>query len=705
MARGRAGGDRRLGRARRRPRRRGGGDPRGTRPCRPRSGSPSSRPTLHHDTAAFVDAVAERLGAEGRWFHYGLTSSDVVDTALSLQIREAGALILEGIERALAAVVARAEEHRLTLQIGRTHGVHAEPTTFGLKLAGWAFELDRGRARVARALEGMRVGKLSGAVGTYAATDPELERIACERLGLEPAPTSTQILQRDRHAELLAALAVAASSLDTFALEIRHLARTEVAEVQEPFGRGQKGSSAMPHKRNPVVAERICGLARVVRAAAVVGLENVALWHERDISHSSAERVVVPDAFLALDYMLDRFTWLDGRARRPPGADAAQPRVEPLPLLQPARPARARRVRPRARRGVPARAAQRDARLGRGARLPRRSSAPTTAIAVARRPRRRLRPRRVHTPRRHRLRPPAHPRRRRNPSMPEATHVASGKVREIYALDDERLLLVASDRISTFDVVLPTEIPDKGRVLTGLSGFWFTLLRDDRPEPHARDPRGRRARWSAGGSRCCRSSASCAATSPARAGRTTARPARRRGTRCRRACASPTGFRSRSSRRRRRRQTGHDENISRDQAAELVGADRLREVERGLARALLAARRSTRSRAGSSSPTRSSSSASTADGTLVLGDEALTPDSSRFWPADAYEPGRAQDSFDKQFVRDYCEATRLGQDRPRPGAARGRRRGNAREVRRGVRAADRHRLRRRISPTRPWCSR
>jgi adenylosuccinate lyase len=273
---------------------------------------------LHHDLAAFVDAVAETLGPEGRWFHYGLTSSDVVDTALSLQIREAGTLVLAGIERAHAAVVARAEEHRTTLQMGRTHGVHAEPTTFGLKLAGWAFELDRARARVGRALEGMRVGKLSGAVGTYAATDPELERLACERLGLEPAPSSTQILQRDRHAELLAALAVAAASLETFALEIRHLARTEVAEVQEPFGRGQKGSSAMPHKRNPVVAERICGLARVVRGAAVVGLENVALWHERDISHSSAERVVIPDAFLALDYMLDRFAWLmDGLVVRP----------------------------------------------------------------------------------------------------------------------------------------------------------------------------------------------------------------------------------------------------------------------------------------------------------------------------------------------------------------------------------------------------
>ena len=273
---------------------------------------------LHHDTAAFVDAVSEELGPSGRWFHYGLTSSDVVDTALSLQIREAGVLVLEGIDAALAAVVARAEQHRLTECIGRTHGVHAEPTTFGLKLAVWAFELDRSRTRVARALEGIRVGKLSGAVGQYAAIDPEVERIACERLGLEPAPASTQILQRDRHAELLTALAVCAASLEKFALEIRHLARTEVREVEEPFGKGQKGSSAMPHKRNPVVAERICGLARVVRAAAVVGLENVALWHERDISHSSAERVVIPDSFLALDYMLDKFTWLvEGMTVRP----------------------------------------------------------------------------------------------------------------------------------------------------------------------------------------------------------------------------------------------------------------------------------------------------------------------------------------------------------------------------------------------------
>ena len=263
-----------------------------------------------HDVAAFVDAVASDLGPVGRFFHYGLTSSDVVDTALSLQVRDAGALLLRELDRAFEAVTTRAEEHRETLIMGRTHGVHAEPTTFGLKLAGWAFELDRARRRLGRALEGMRVGKISGAVGNYAAVDPEVERIACERLGLEPEPVSTQILQRDRHAELLSVLGLVAASLEKFALEIRLLARTEVGEVAEPFASGQKGSSAMPHKRNPVVAERICGLARVVRAMAQVGLENVALWHERDISHSSAERIVFPDAFLAVDYMLDRFTWL-----------------------------------------------------------------------------------------------------------------------------------------------------------------------------------------------------------------------------------------------------------------------------------------------------------------------------------------------------------------------------------------------------------
>jgi adenylosuccinate lyase len=263
-----------------------------------------------HDVAAFVDAVSEQLGPAGRWVHYGLTSSDVVDTALSLQLQEAGRLIVDGIERALDAVVAQAERHRHTICIGRSHGIHAEPTTFGWKLVGWAFELDRARTRLVRALETNRVGQLSGTVGTYAQLEPDVERIACERLGLEPDPLSTQVIARDRHAELVTALALVATSLERFATEVRLLARTEVREAEEPFAQGMKGSSAMPHKRNPKVAERICGLARIVRANALVALENVPLWHERDISQSSAERVVIPDSFLALDYMLDRFHWI-----------------------------------------------------------------------------------------------------------------------------------------------------------------------------------------------------------------------------------------------------------------------------------------------------------------------------------------------------------------------------------------------------------
>jgi adenylosuccinate lyase len=266
--------------------------------------------TTDHDTAAFVDAVAEQLGPEGRWLHFGLTSSDVVDTALALQIQDAGRLVLGGLARVLDSVIRRAEEHQRSICIGRTHGIHAEPTTFGWKLAGWAFELDRDRRRLERALESNRVGQLSGTVGTYGSLNPEVELTACARLGLAPDPLSTQVIARDRHAELLSTLALIASSLERFAVEIRHLARTEVREVEEPFSRGMKGSSAMPHKRNPKVAERICGLARVVRAAAMVGLENVPLWHERDISQSSAERIVIPDAFLALDYMLDRFAWV-----------------------------------------------------------------------------------------------------------------------------------------------------------------------------------------------------------------------------------------------------------------------------------------------------------------------------------------------------------------------------------------------------------
>ncbi|HET6848638.1 MAG TPA: adenylosuccinate lyase [Gaiellales bacterium] len=264
----------------------------------------------HHDVLAFTESIAEQVGEPARWFHYGLTSSDVVDTALALQLRDAGALLLDGVASAEQALRARAEEFRHTPMIGRTHGVHAEPTTFGLVLLGHAMELRRQRARLTAAFADVTVGKLSGAVGTYANSDPRVEAFALERLELDVEDVATQVIPRDRHARLLCALAEAGASLDRFATEIRHLQRTEVREVLEPFAAGQKGSSAMPHKQNPIVAERISGLARVLRGNAVVGLENVALWHERDISHSSAERVVLPDSTILLDYMLERVAWL-----------------------------------------------------------------------------------------------------------------------------------------------------------------------------------------------------------------------------------------------------------------------------------------------------------------------------------------------------------------------------------------------------------
>jgi adenylosuccinate lyase len=263
---------------------------------------------VQHDVIAFVSDVAESVGPEGRWLHYGLTSSDVVDTALAMLMRDACDLIAQDVTALLEVVRTRAHEHKDTAMIGRTHGVHAEPMTFGLKLALWHAELQRDLARVQRARETIAVGKLSGAVGTFSHLPPEIEETVCGALGLLPAPVSSQVLQRDRHAEVMTTLAIVAASLEKFATEVRALQKTEVRELEEPFGEKQKGSSAMPHKRNPVGAEQVTGLARLVRSNALAALENVALWHERDISHSSVERVIIPDSFLALDHMLRRFT-------------------------------------------------------------------------------------------------------------------------------------------------------------------------------------------------------------------------------------------------------------------------------------------------------------------------------------------------------------------------------------------------------------
>ncbi len=270
---------------------------------------------VKHDVIAFTTAVAESLAAAGesaasRWLHYGLTSNDVVDSAQALMVRSASDVILRGIRDLAAALKTRAFEFKDTVQIGRTHGVHAEPITFGLKLALWYDEVERNLARFSAAAEDMRVGKISGAVGTFGHIGPEAEERICQRLGLRPAPIASQVISRDRHANYVATLALVAATLEKIALEIRHLQRTEVREVEEPFSEGQKGSSAMPHKRNPVTCEQICGLARVVRSNAQAAFENIALWHERDISHSSVERIILPDSTTLVDYMLARTIWL-----------------------------------------------------------------------------------------------------------------------------------------------------------------------------------------------------------------------------------------------------------------------------------------------------------------------------------------------------------------------------------------------------------
>lgn len=261
-----------------------------------------------HDVIAFTTAVAEKVGPSARWLHFGLTSSDVIDTAQALQMREASDLILQDLQALAEAIRDRAFEHRRTPMIGRTHGVHAEPMTFGLKLALWYAEVERDIDRVRRARETVSVGMLSGAVGTFAHLPPTIEAEVCRRLDLKPTPVASQVIQRDRHAELLSALAIAGASLESFALEIRGLQKTEIGEVEEPFAKGQKGSSAMPHKRNPIGSEQIVGLARLLRGNCMAAFENIALWHERDISHSSVERVILPDSFIALDHMLRRFT-------------------------------------------------------------------------------------------------------------------------------------------------------------------------------------------------------------------------------------------------------------------------------------------------------------------------------------------------------------------------------------------------------------
>jgi len=264
----------------------------------------------HHDVIAFLTSVAEFVGPDSRYIHWGMTSSDMLDTANGLLMKEAGHLLIHEVKRLIEALGERAKEHKYTLEIGRSHGIHAEPITFGLKLAIWYEEMKRNLKRLELAVEDVSVGKISGAVGTFANIDPEIEEMVCEKLGLTPAPVSNQVVQRDRYAFFMTTLAVIASTLEKMATELRALQKTEVLEVEEPFMKGQKGSSAMPHKRNPIIGERVCGLARLIRSNSLAAMENVALWHERDISHSSVERVILPDSTIALDYILDKMTWV-----------------------------------------------------------------------------------------------------------------------------------------------------------------------------------------------------------------------------------------------------------------------------------------------------------------------------------------------------------------------------------------------------------
>lgn len=265
---------------------------------------------VHHDVIAFLTAVNENVGPAGRYIHYGLTSSDIVDTALSLQLKQSGEILLKGIDRLLDATKTLALRYKTTPCMGRSHGVHAEPTTFGMKMALYHMEFKRNRERMVRAIENVSYGKLSGAVGTFSNISPGVEEYVCTRFGLRPEPVATQVIQRDRHAEYMSALAICAATLDKLATELRHLQRTEVRETEEPFQKGQKGSSAMPHKRNPILNERISGLSRVIKSNMNVALENITLWHERDISHSSAERVILPDSVIALDYILHRMAFI-----------------------------------------------------------------------------------------------------------------------------------------------------------------------------------------------------------------------------------------------------------------------------------------------------------------------------------------------------------------------------------------------------------
>ena len=636
-----------------------------------------------HDVIAFLSAWANNTTPReaAAYVHYGMTSSDLLDTALALQLAESTDLLTARCERLLHVLREHALAHRTTLRAGRTHGIHAEPDVWGHRVADFAFAVHRCRDRLLRARQSVAVGKLSGAVGTYSNIDPEIESEVMTQLGLRPADVATQVILRDGIAEWVGVLALIATVCDAIALEIRHGQRTEVRELAEPFGAGQKGSSAMPHKRNPVRAERISGLARVVRAQVVPVLEGIPLWHERDISHSSTERVALPDAAIATDYVLEQTTGImagPGRRRCP---HAGKPGVKSRPHIHLSgtagtgggRAVPGRRLRPGPRR--------RDGHLAVGRAASGRRCASTRPVEVRSWTRpgwtRCARPSVTSAgsarssigwsgsrdARGGRFRTASGT----GTSAPAGLrHIYSGKVRELYQDDDGVLLLVATDRISAFDFVLDTPIPDKGKILTQLSLWWFERLADIVPNhlvdaviPDAVRGPGNglpAAVDGAGGVRRQGLPDRLGLADYRRDGAVGGSPlpaGLMDGSRLPAPIFDPDS---------KAPQGQHDENISHRQLVDLVGAP----TAADLARLTLAVYR----RGADLAAQRGIIVADTKlefgfddAGTLRLADEVLTPDSSRFWSADSWRPGRTQVPFDKQFVRDWLTSPASGWDR------------------------------------------
>ncbi len=631
-----------------------------------------------HDVAAFVDVVQERIGAPaGSYIHFGLTSSDVVDTALCATLTRAADLLLRDLDAYVAALKARALELLDVPVTGRTHGMHAEPTTFGAKFALWALQADRDRRRLRAARQAVAVGKLSGAVGTYSNIDPEVEARVCAALGLTPVP-ATQVIARDRHAEYFYACAAIGSTVELMCTEIRHLARSEVGEAEEPFGAGQKGSSAMPHKRNPILSERLCGLARLFRGYLGAGLEDVALWHERDITHSSVERVALPDASLLACYVLRKATGLaQGLVIHPERARENLVEGSLGLVFSQSGPAGPGLGRSHPRRGLPHRPARRPGGLGRAPRLPGRARGRPRGHADHGRARRRLRPESHAAPHRALRRRPRRPV-TASPSAAELPRVHSGKVRDLYDAGPERLLMVASDRVSAFDVIMAEPIPDKGRVLTAMTVFWYEEMADVVPGSLvAVDPVAIEAELGAAlpgewGGRAtlvrranmldleCIVRGYLAGQAWGEYERSGTVHGTAMGAGLQLASRLPEPMFTPST----KATEGHDLNIDFTAAIDLVGREAA-EAARTICLELYT-RAAARAAEAGFILADTKFELGYVDGVLSLCDEVVTPDSSRLWPADQVVPGTTPPAFDKQPLRDWLAAQPWDRTPPPP---------------------------------------